>query len=213
MKEALFSKERLEAVVFDLDGVICFTDRLHFRAWKQLTDRLGLPFDETINDRLRGIGRMASLEIILESAGRDCSPEEKAAFAAEKNERYRELLSSMTPADLSDEVRDTLRALRGRGYLLAVGSSSRNTKLILERIGLDGFFDAVADGADLRRSKPDPEVFLIAAKRLGAAPSRCAVVEDAKAAGMIALALGGDAAGCGLEDYDLGSFSELLEIL
>ena len=209
-----------KAVIFDLDGVICFTDKYHYQAWKALADRLGIYFDEKINDRLRGVSRMASLEIVLERSGRTYSGEEKEALAAEKNETYRALLERMTPADLSDEVRSTLKALRERGYPLAIGSSSKNTKRILERIGLDGFFDAVADGTDITRSKPDPEVFLVAAKKLGAAPEDCAVVEDAKAgieaakaAGMTALALFGDAKGCGLEDYDLSSFGDLLNIL
>ena len=210
-------KLQKKAIIFDLDGVICFTDRFHYLAWKALADRLGIYFDEKINDRLRGVSRMASLDIILENASQTYTDEQKAAFAAEKNERYRSLLKTMTPADLSDEVRDTLNELRRRGYKLSVGSSSKNTQFILERIGLDGFFDAVADGTDITHSKPDPEVFLTAARKTGVDPADCAVVEDAasgiraaKAAGMMALALFGDAAGCGLEDHDLTSFSDLL---
>lgn len=209
-----------KAVIFDLDGVICFTDRFHYQAWKALADRLGIPFDEKVNDRLRGVSRMASLEIILERSQVAYTQEQKEAFAAEKNDTYRELLKGMSPADLSDEVRDTLAALRRRGYLLAIGSSSKNTPFILERIGLGGFFDAVADGTDITRSKPDPEVFLKAAEKLGVDPADCAVVEDAKAGieaakagGMTAFALFGDAKGCGLEDVDLQSFGDLLNIL
>ncbi len=209
-----------KAVIFDLDGVICFTDKYHYLAWKALADRLGIYFDEKINNRLRGVSRMASLEIILERAQETYSPEQKEAFAEEKNDTYRGLLKKMSPADLTDEVRDTLVELRNRGYLLAIGSSSKNTKFILSRIGLADFFDAIADGTDITRSKPDPEVFLIAAQKLGADPADCAVVEDAKAGieaakagGMTALALFGDARGCGLEDYDLASFSDLLNIL
>jgi len=208
-----------KAIVFDLDGVICFTDRFHYQAWKALADRLGIEFNEEINNRLRGVSRMASLEIILEREDREYSCEEKLAFTEEKNECYRQLLASMTPADLSEEVRATLEELRRRGYLLSIGSSSKNTKFILERIGLGGFFDAIADGTDITHSKPDPEVFLISAEKVGAAPADCAVVEDAKAgiqaakaAGMTALALFGDAANCGLEDYDLSSFSDLLNL-
>ena len=209
-----------KAVIFDLDGVICFTDKFHYQAWKALADRLGVYFDERINDRLRGVSRMASLEIILERATVEYTPEEKEAFATEKNDTYRELLKNMTPGDLTDEVKSTLDELRRRGYKLAIGSSSRNTRFILERIGLDGFFDAVADGTEITRSKPDPEVFLKAAAKLGVAPEDCAVVEDAKAGieaanagGMAALALFGDAKGCGTEDYDLASFGDLLNIL
>ena len=213
-------KYEKKAVIFDLDGVICFTDKFHYQAWKALADRLGIYFDEKINDRLRGVSRMASLEIILERATETYTQEQKEAFAEEKNNIYRELLKTMTPTDLSDEVRDTLNELRRRGYKLSIGSSSKNTKFILGQIGLGDFFDAIADGTDITHSKPDPEVFLKSAEKIGVAPADCAVVEDAragiqaaKAGGMTALALFGDAKGCGLEDYDLTSFGDLLNIL
>lgn len=209
-----------KAVIFDLDGVICFTDKFHYQAWKTLADRLGIYFDEKINDRLRGVSRMASLDIILERAGVEYSQEEKERFAAEKNTVYQELLKKMSPADLSDEVKNTLAVLRERGYKLSIASSSKNTKFILKQIGLGDFFDAIADGNDITRSKPDPEVFLASAQKIGIAPEDCVVVEDAKAGieaakagGMTALALFGDAKGCCLEDYNLSSFSDLLNIL
>lgn len=131
---------RFKAVIFDLDGVICFTDRYHYRAWKQIADNEGIYFDEKINERLRGVGRMDSLDIILERAEKNYSSEEKKALAARKNEIYRKLLSQMSPEDLSDEVKNTLIKLRERGLKLAVGSSSKNTKYILERIGLKDYF-------------------------------------------------------------------------
>lgn len=209
-----------KALIFDLDGVICFTDKYHYQAWKGLADRLGIYFDKKINDRLRGVSRMESLEIILERADREYSQQEKEAFTEEKNDAYRELLKTMSPEDLSDEVRDTLIELRRRGYKLAIGSSSKNAKFILDRIGLSGFFDAIADGTDITHTKPNPEVFLKAAAKLGIAQADCAVVEDAKAGieaakagGMTAFALFGDAKGCGIEDYDLTSFGDLLNIL
>ena len=209
-----------KAVIFDLDGVICFTDHYHYLAWKALADRLGIYFDEAINNRLRGVSRMASLDIILERAEQSYTPEEKAAFCEEKNRTYQTLLQELSPAHLSTEVRSTLSTLRACGYRLAIGSSSKNTTFILSRLGLGDFFDAVADGTDITRTKPDPEVFLIAARKLGLAPADCAVVEDAKAGiqaakagGMTALALHGDAEGCGMEDYDLTTFSDLLNIL
>ncbi len=212
-----FSKK---AVIFDLDGVICFTDKYHYQAWKALADKLGIYFDEEINNRLRGVSRMASLDIILERSDKEYSQEEKEAFAEDKNNMYRDLLKQMSPADLTDEVKNTLDALREKGLILAIGSSSKNTKFILSRLGLEDYFDGVADGTDITHSKPDPEVFLIAAKKIGMEPEDCAVVEDAKAGiqaakagNMTALALGGDADGCGLEDYDLTSFSDLLNIL
>lgn len=168
-----------KAVIFDLDGVICFTDKFHYQAWKALADRLGIYFDEKINDRLRGVSRMASLDIILERADKEYTQEEKEAFATEKNDTYRELLKNMSPADLTDEVKNTLVELRNRGYKLSIGSSSKNTKFILGQIGLGNFFDAIADGTDITHSKPDPEVFLISAKKIGIDPADCAVVEDA----------------------------------
>ena len=213
-------KFQKKAVISDLDGVICFTDRFHYQAWKALADRLGIYFDEKINDRLRGVSRMASLEIILERATEAYTQEQKEAFAEEKNNTYRELLKNMSPADLTDEVKNTLIELRSRGYKLSIGSSSKNTKFILERIGLGDFFDAIADGTDITHSKPDPEVFLCSAKKIGMDPADCAVVEDAKAgiqaakaAGMTALALHGDAENCGEEDYNLVNFADLLNIL
>jgi beta-phosphoglucomutase len=210
---------KYQGVIFDLDGVICFTDHYHYLAWKSLADSLGIEFDEKKNDRLRGVSRMESLEIVLEGyKGAVLSNEEKAALAEKKNGLYRELLQTMTPDDLSDEVRETLNALRARGIKLAIGSSSKNTPLILERIGLADFFDAVSDGNNIQRSKPDPQVFTMAAGMLKLKPSQCLVVEDA-AAGLQAAAAGGfdsaalgPAAASGKATYSLKSFRELLEI-
>ena len=208
---------KYKGIIFDLDGVICSTDHYHYLAWKALADRLGAYFDETINNRLRGVSRMASLEIVLERYNGTLTEEEKLAAAEEKNNTYRELLKQMTPADLSDEVKTTLDALRAKGLLLGIGSSSKNTKFILSRIGLGDYFDKISDGTNITRSKPDPEVFLKAAEYLGLEPKDCLVVEDAvagvqaaHAAGMDAAAVG-DAAGSGLAEYSLRSFSELLD--
>ena len=163
---------KYKGIIFDLDGVICSTDEYHYQAWKRLADRLGIPFDRQTNDRLRGVSRMASLDIILETADVKCyTEEEKTALAAEKNEAYRALLAQMGPADLPGEMRDTLELLNEMGVRMAIGSSSKNTPLILERIGLAGWFDAVADGNCITRSKPDPEVFLKAAEMLGLPPA------------------------------------------
>ena len=129
------------AIIFDLDGVICSTDRYHYLAWKALADRLGITFDEQVNSQLRGVSRMESLEIVLGEHGTEYSEEQKLALATEKNEIYKSYLSSMTPGDLSKEVRMTLHTLRQRGYLLAIGSSSKNTQQILRQLGLGDFFD------------------------------------------------------------------------
>ena len=208
-----------KAIIFDLDGVICFTDKYHYLAWKALADELGIYFDETINNRLRGVSRMASFEIILERyEGKPLTEEEKVACTEKKNTLYREMLKDMSPADLSDEVKNTLDELRSRGIKLAIGSSSKNTPFILERIGLADYFDAVSDGNNITKSKPDPEVFLKAAEFLGMDPKDCLVVEDAEAGveaafagGMEAAALG-DAAKSQCGTYNLSTFSDLLKI-
>ena len=211
---------KYDGIIFDLDGVICFTDHYHYLAWKALADSLGIDFDEKKNDRLRGVSRMESLEIVLEGYhGPAISQEEKIALAEKKNGLYRQSLQTMTPKDLSDEVRDTLNALRARGLKLAIGSSSKNTPLILERIGLAGFFDAVSDGNNIQRSKPDPQVFTMAAEMLGLQPGKCLVVEDALAGLQAAAAGGFDSAGLGpaaesgKATYSLKSFSGLLEVV
>lgn len=209
----------MKAVIFDLDGVICFTDHYHYLAWKALADELGIYFDEQINNRLRGVSRMASLDIVLERASRTYSDEEKAAFAEKKNSIYVKLLQQMSEADLSEEVRQTLQILRTAGYKLAIGSSSKNTKLILSRIGLRDFFDAISDGTNITRSKPDPQVFTMAAEMLGEQPKDCLVVEDAKAGIQAACDGGfpsagiGEAAGHPGVTFPIRAFSDLEEIL
>ncbi|MBQ1368345.1 MAG: beta-phosphoglucomutase [Firmicutes bacterium] len=211
--------KEFEAVIFDLDGVICFTDEYHYLAWKEMADGIGVYFDKEINNRLRGVSRMASLEIILERCDEQLSDARKEELAAQKNDIYRKLLARMSPADLSDEVKNSLDELRARGYKLAIGSSSKNTPFILERIGLPTYFDAISDGNNITKSKPDPEVFVKAAAMLGIAPEKCLVVEDAiagadaaHAGGMKAACLG-DASQAGAGDYNMKSFKDLLEIL
>jgi beta-phosphoglucomutase len=169
----------IRAVIFDLDGVLVSTDELHYLAWKQLADAEGIHFDRAINHRLRGVSRMQSLEIILERAARSYSPEQKAAMAEAKNAKYRELLSTLTPADALPGADAMVSAVQARGVKIAIGSSSRNTALILERLGWSDRFDVVVDGNDIQHSKPHPEVFVLAARRLGVPPARCLVVEDA----------------------------------
>ena len=208
---------KYKAIIFDLDGVICFTDKYHYQAWKEMADDIGVYFDESINNRLRGVSRMASLEIILERSEKIYSAEEKEALAAQKNDVYKKLLEQISPADLSEEVKDTLDELRNRGYKLAIGSSSKNTKMILGRLGLEGYFDAISDGTNIMRSKPDPEVFLMAAEFLGLKPADCLVVEDALAGIDAAVAGGfhgagiGEAATHGKVTYPLKTFSDLLD--
>ncbi len=213
------ANKRYDAIIFDLDGVILSTDAYHYEAWKEMADSIGVPFDKEINNRLRGVSRMASLDIILEQADEEFSAAEKETLAGQKNERYKELLAQMSPADLSDEVRETLGVLRGMGLKLAIGSSSKNTPFILQQVGLADFFDAVSDGNNITHSKPDPEVFVKAAEMLCMPFERCLVVEDAVAgaeaghAGDMDVACVGDAAAAGAGDYNLAAFKELIGIV
>lgn len=206
----------IKAIIFDLDGVLVSTDELHYRAWKALAGRLGVPFDRAKNDRCRGISRMASLDIVLEDSPTAYTQAEREAFAAEKNETYRDMLASLTPADTLEGVLPTLAELRRRGYRLALASVSKNAPLILERTGLDRYLDAVADGNCITRSKPDPEVFLKAAEKLGMACESCAAMDDAlagieagRAAGMLTIGFG-DSAKNKAGDLNLERFDELL---
>ena len=211
---------KIKGLIFDLDGVLVFTDKFHYQAWKTMADELGVYFDETINHRLRGVSRMDSLEIILERyEGPDLSLREKEKLAEKKNEIYRTLLESMTPDDVTKEVRDTLTKLREKGYKLAIGSSSKNANFILEKVELKDAFDAISDGNNITKSKPDPEVFLKAAEYLGLPPKACMVVEDAEAGieaakkgGMYAAGIG-EAAKSINADESLKTFSELVDIV
>lgn len=171
---------RLEGIIFDLDGVLCRTDRYHLAAWRALAGRLGIALPPDAAERTRGVGRMESLDIVLGERSKDFTREQKRALAEEKNALYREYLAHLTPADAEPLARETLTELRRRGIKLAVASSSRNAPLIIEKLGFTALLDAVIDGSMISRSKPDPEVFLKAAAALALLPARCAVVEDAQ---------------------------------
>ncbi len=209
----------IKGVIFDLDGVLCSTDEYHYLAWKSLADELDIPFDREANNRLRGVSREKSLEIILERSTKTYGEKEKKEFADRKNRRYRELLEGLTPRDVAEGVLGVLFCLKKAGIRLAVGSSSKNTPLILERLDLAQHFDAVADGNDITHSKPDPEVFLKAAERLELRPSECLVVEDAESgaaagkAGGFRTATVGEAARLGLGDFPLRRLSDLVSIV
>lgn len=210
---------KFKAIIFDLDGVICHTDEYHYLAWKSVADSLSIPFDREINNRLRGVSRMESLDIILEKYNGRLSKVEKEELAAQKNELYKQYLTRMSEKDLSSEVKDTLDTLRAKGLLLAIGSSSKNTGFILKQIGLDGYFDAVSDGNNIKKSKPDPEVFLKAAAFLSMDPADCLVIEDAVSGaeaghrGGMKVATVGDAAKAGVGDWNMESITELVRIV
>ncbi len=208
------------AVIFDLDGVLVHTDQYHYQAWKRMADEEGIGFDESAGDRLRGVSRMESLEVILEKSGRTYTSAEKEALAERKNGYYRELLDRLTPEDAAADSREIIAACKQQGIKVAIGSSSRNTPVILERLGLMHLFEAVADGNEIVNSKPDPEVFLLAAKKLAIDPEYCLVVEDAEAgliaakrAGMKTAAIGTVINSPTAADYRLHRLEELTAVI
>ncbi len=187
----------MKACIFDLDGVLVDSAKYHYLAWKALADKLGFEFTEKDNERLKGVSRMKSLEILLEIGGVLMSDEEKEKAATEKNGLYRSFISKMTPDEILPGVEDFLKEVKAAGLKTSIGSASKNTPLIMERAGLSKYFDAVADGTMVSKAKPDPEVFLKGAELLGVDPKDCVVFEDAEAgveaahnAGMKAVGIG-----------------------
>lgn len=171
-----------KAAIFDLDGVIVDTAKFHFLAWRRLARELGFEFTEKDNERQKGVSRMESLEILLEVGGLlDMPIEKKEELATKKNEWYKEYLYEMTPAEILPGVKDFIKYLRLRGIRIALASASKNAPIILEKLNIADFFDAIVDGNSVSKAKPDPEVFLKAAEKLGIHPSECFVFEDAEA--------------------------------
>lgn len=187
----------IKAVIFDLDGVIVSTDECHYKAWQRMADEEGIYFDRTINDRLRGVSRMQSVDIILEKASKDYNAQQIVEMADRKNKYYRELIQYLTPDDILPGVTNLVGKLKNSGIKVAIGSSSKNTALILERIGLNNSFEVVVDGNCIIRSKPDPEVFQKAAELLNVSAQDCLVIEDADAGVEAALSAGMKVLGVG----------------
>ncbi len=187
----------ISACIFDLDGVIVDTAKYHYLAWKRLTDQLGIHFTAEDNERLKGVSRMASLEIILEIGNMNIDESLKLEYATLKNKWYTDYISKMTPADILPGCRKFIKELRNADIRTAIGSASRNTPMILERVGILDLFDAVADGNIVSKAKPDPEVFIKAAELVRVKPPDCVVFEDAVAgvqaalnAGMMCIGIG-----------------------
>jgi len=187
----------LKAVIFDLDGVLADTAVLHRAAWEQLATEIDAPFDEAIAERMKGVDRVGSLEILLERAPRRYSDEEKSELAARKNARYVELIGRLTPDNLLPGARAAVESVRAAGLKTALASASRNAPQLLDRLGIAALFDCIVDANRIARSKPDPEIFLAAAAGLDLAPADCLGVEDAAAgiasihaAGMAAVGVG-----------------------
>lgn len=208
-----------QGVIFDLDGVLIHTDKYHYMAWKSVMDKVQLQFDEMLNNKLRGVARMSSLEIILNYNNVEFSETEKEKIIEEKNEIYKKYLMKLTPKDLDDSVIETLQKLKKDGYKIAIGSSSKNARLILQRIGIIDMFDGISDGTNITKSKPDPEVFLKAAEFIGLQPKDCLVVEDAYAGidagirGGFETAGIGDAANYSKSTFKLERLCDILELL
>ncbi|HYE53088.1 MAG TPA: beta-phosphoglucomutase [Azospirillaceae bacterium] len=186
-----------DAVIFDLDGVLADTAGAHFEAWRRLAAELGLDLPDAANGRIKGVERMAALEVVLEGAGRAFAPEEKRALADRKNGFYQAVIDRMTPADLLPGAAGALAGARRAGLKVALASASRNAPLLLDRLGIAACFDHVVDAGAVAHPKPAPDIFLAAALALGVAPSRCVGVEDSvaglraiRAAGMYAVGIG-----------------------
>jgi len=190
----------VKACLFDLDGVIVDTAVYHFQAWRRLANELGFDFTEHQNEQLKGISRMESLELILNWGGVTLTAEEKEAWATKKNQWYLDLVMQMTPNEVLPGVPEFLKSLRANGIKIALGSASKNSKLILERIQMLDYFDARIDGNNITKGKPDPQVFLMGAEATGAQPSECVVFEDAVAGVQAAKAGGMKAIGIGSAD-------------
>ncbi|MFD0323570.1 beta-phosphoglucomutase [Lysobacter gummosus] len=182
-----------QALIFDLDGVLTDTAQTHYRAWKRMADEEGLPFDQHVNEQLKGVDRMSSLDIILRHAGKVLSAEHKLALAERKNGYYVDAIAEVTPKDLFPGVERVLEQARARGLKLGLASASRNAAALLDRLGIADRFDYIADAARIARAKPAPDIFLDVAAALGVAPSLCIGLEDA-AAGLVSIKTAGMAA-------------------
>lgn len=209
----------ITSIIFDLDGVITSTDEYNYLTWKEMADELGIYFDRKINEQFRGISRIDCVKIFLENYKGEKSDSLENEMSKKKNQLYQKYLKQMSPSSVSDDVKNTLNELKNRKYKMAIGSSSQNTSFILKQIGYSDFFDGVADGTQIKNSKPDPEVFLLAANKINSKPEECIVIGDAKAdieaaiAGNMKSASISYAAKIGLGDYQLNKLSDLLAIL
>lgn len=202
----------IKACIFDLDGVIVDTAKYHYLAWKALADKLGFEFTEEHNERLKGVSRMDSLEILLEIGKVTLTEEEKLRYAAEKNTLYVSFIEQMAPDEILPNVREFLKELRSEGIKISLGSASKNAVMILEKLDLMSSFDAIVDGRHISKAKPDPEVFLRGASELKEVPADCVVFEDAQAgvqaaknAGMACVGIG-DTKTLGLADFVMPGF-------
>jgi beta-phosphoglucomutase len=187
----------IKACIFDLDGVIVDTAVYHYKAWKRLANQLGFDFTEEQNEKLKGVSRTRSLELILQWGGITKTPAEQEELATLKNTWYVDMISHMTPAEILPGAKEFLSACRQAGLKTALGSASKNSMMILEKVDIVNLFDAVIDGNKVTKAKPDPEVFLKGAEAVGVSPAECVVFEDAIAGVEAAIAGGMKAVGVG----------------
>lgn len=171
----------MRAAIFDLDGVIVDTARYHFLAWRRLANQLGFDFSEADNEKLKGVSRLRSLELLLELGKVQADEAARQAMAAEKNGWYVEYISKMDASELLPGAVDYLRFVKQRGVKVALGSASKNAVMILELVGIKDLFDVIMDGTRVQKAKPDPEIFVRAAEELGTDRQHCVVFEDAEA--------------------------------
>ena len=188
---------RHKALLFDLDGVLTDTAKYHYLAWQQLAQELGIRFTLQDNERLKGVSRMHSFEIILEIGGLQMTQAEKEACCEKKNNIYRQYILQMTKDETLPGAVQFLRHCRSEGYLIGLGSASKNSQTILDRLEITSFFDVIVDGTMVSKAKPDPEVYLRGAARLGVFPGNCIVFEDARSGIEAAHAAGMQAVGIG----------------
>ncbi len=203
------------AFIFDLDGVIVDTAKYHYLAWKKLANELGFEFTKEQNELFKGVSRKRCLEILLDIGGITASQEDFDRWMVEKNEDYLEYIEKMDASEILPDVPKVLNFLKQKNIPIALGSASKNARPILEKVNLLSYFDAIVDGNDVTKAKPDPEVFLIAARKLNAAPEKCLVFEDAVAgiqaannANMISVGIG-DALVLSEADHNFNDFTEM----
>lgn len=210
-----------KGLLFDLDGVIVDTAKYHYIAWKEVADGLGIPFTLEDNERLKGVSRDRSFEIILEIGGREMPKDEQEIYCTKKNEVYLGYVKNIKVEEILPGVKDFLKDARANGYKIALGSASKNSKIILDGLGITSLFDAIIDGTKVAKAKPDPEVFMKGAETLGLGYGECLVFEDAVAGIEAAHAAGMKAIGIGSKellpeaDYNMPGFDgmtiEMLE--
>lgn len=209
----------IKGIIFDLDGVLCSTDIFHYKAWKVIADELNILFNQKINNRLRGVERRASLEIILSYSDKKYSEEKIQYLLEKKNNIYKSYLKTLTPKDISSGTLEILAFLKSKKIKIAVGSASKNAKFIINQLQISNYFDEIIDGYDITLAKPNPEIFLTAANRINEKPEDCLVIEDAQSGieaanngGFTSVSIG-NAVKKGSADYHINNLTEISELI